>query len=210
MTDLTKGDGKIAKVLVTGGAGYIGSHTVRVILEKGYEVVVYDNLVNGHRKSLPSGVELIEADLADVEKLDSVFAKYKFDAVVHFAGFIESGESMKDPAKFYRNNCVNTLNLLETMMKHDVKNMIFSSTAALFGYPDQMPITEDNKGCPINVYGETKLIIEHMLRDFDRAHGLKSICLRYFNAAGADFEVGEDHDPETHLIPQYQNLCRFL
>lgn len=198
---MIKGDGKIVKVLVTGGAGYIGSHTVRVILKKGYEVVVYDNLVNGHRKSLPRGVELIEADLADVEKLDLVFAKYKFDAVVHFAGFIEAGESMKDPVKFYRNNCVNTLNLLETMMKHDVKNMIFSSTAALFGYPDQMPITEDTKMCPINVYGETKLIIEHMLRDFDIAYGLKSICLRYFNAAGADFEVGEDHDPETHLIP---------
>ncbi len=192
---------KISKILVTGGAGYIGSHTVRRLLAKKHDVVIYDNLCNGHKASVPKEAKLIVGDLCDAKKLDSVFKENKFDAVIHFAAFIEAGESMKEPARFYRNNVVNTLNLLEAMTNNGVKKIIFSSTAALFGYPDLVPIKEDTKKCPINVYGQTKLMIEQMLSDFEMAYGLKYIALRYFNAAGADFGIGEDHKPETHLIP---------
>jgi len=189
------------KILVTGGAGYIGSHTVRILLKNKYEVIVYDSLINGHKESLPAEAELIVGDLNDKEKLDKLFKENNFDAVIHFAGFIEVGESMKNPAKFYRNNVVNTLNLLEAMVRNNVKKIIFSSTAALFGYPDEIPIKEKTKKEPVNVYGRTKLIIEQMLSDFDLAYDLKFIALRYFNASGADFGIGEDHNPETHLIP---------
>jgi len=189
------------KILVTGGAGYIGSHAVRRLLQNNYEVIVYDSLINGHKESLPAEAELVVGDLNDKEKLDKLFKKNNFDAVMHFAAFIEVGESMKNPAKFYRNNVVNTLNLLEAMASNNVKKIIFSSTAALFGYPDKIPISESTKKCPVNVYGRTKLMIEQMLQDFDAAYGLKFISLRYFNAAGADFGIGEDHNPETHLIP---------
>jgi len=191
----------MSRILITGGAGYIGSHAVRVLLDKGHQIVVYDNCVNGHKESVPENAELFVGDLSDKEKLNQVFKKYKFDAVIHFAAFIEAGESMKEPAIFYRNNVVNTLNLLETMTANGVKRIVFSSTAALFGYPDKIPIDEDTKKEPINVYGMTKLIIEHMLKDFEMAYGLKYMALRYFNAAGADFGIGEDHHPETHLIP---------
>ena len=189
------------KILVTGGAGYIGSHAVRILLKNKYEVTVYDNLINGHKKSLPAEAELVVGDLNGKEKLDKLFKKHKFDAVIHFAAFIEVGESMKNPAKFYRNNVVNTLNLLEAMVNNNIKKIIFSSTAALFGYPNEIPIKEETKKEPVNVYGRTKLIIEQMLSDFDSAYGLKFIALRYFNASGADFGIGEDHNPETHLIP---------
>lgn len=189
------------KILVTGGAGYIGSHAVRRLLQNNYEVVVYDSLINGHKESLPAEAELFVGDLNDKEKLDKLFKENNFDAVIHFAGFIEVGESMKNPAKFYRNNVVNTLNLLEAMVNNNIKKIIFSSTAALFGYPDEIPIKEETKKNPVNVYGRTKLIIEQMLQDFDVAYGLKFIALRYFNASGADFGIGEDHNPETHLIP---------
>ncbi len=189
------------KILVTGGAGYIGSHAVRMLLQSNYKVIVYDNLVNGHKESLPAEAELVVGDLNDKEKLDKLFKKNNFDVVMHFAAFIEVGESMKNPAKFYRNNVANTLNLLEAMVNNNIKKIIFSSTAALFGYPDKIPISETTKKCPVNVYGRTKLIIEQMLSDFDAAYDLKFISLRYFNAAGADFGIGEDHNPETHLIP---------
>jgi len=189
------------KILVTGGAGYIGSHAVRILLQDNYKVVVYDNLINGHKESLPAEAELIVGDLNDKEKLDKLFKKNNFDAVMHFAAFIEVGKSMKNPANFYRNNVANTLNLLEAMVKNNVKKIIFSSTAALFGYPDEIPIKEETKKNPVNVYGRTKFIIEQMLSDFDTAYGLKFISLRYFNASGADFGIGEDHNPETHLIP---------
>jgi UDP-glucose 4-epimerase len=192
---------RVTRILVTGGAGYIGSHAVRSLQKEGYEIVVYDSLLNGHKESLPDEIRLVVADLADQGILDKTFKEGKFDAVIHFAGFIEAGESMKDPAKFYRNNVVNTLNLLEAMIKNNVKKIIFSSTAALFGYPDEIPIKEETRKDPVNVYGTTKLVIEGMLKDFEMAHGLKFIALRYFNAAGADFGIGEDHDPETHLIP---------
>ncbi len=189
------------KILVTGGAGYIGSHAVRRLLQYNYKVVVYDNLVNGHKESLPAEAELVVGDLNDKEKLDKLFKEHEFDAVMHFAGFIEVGESMKNPAKYYKNNVVNTLNLLEAMVNNNVKKIIFSSTAALFGYPDEIPIKEETKKEPVNVYGRTKLMTEQMLKDFDAAYGLKFIALRYFNASGADFGIGEDHNPETHLIP---------
>jgi len=185
------------KILVTGGAGYIGSHAVRRLLQYNYKVVVYDNLVNGHKESLPAEAELVVGDLNDKEKLDKLFKEHEFDAVMHFAGFIEVGESMKNPAKYYKNNVVNTLNLLEAMVNNNVKKIIFSSTAALFGYPDEIPIKEETKKEPVNVYGRTKLMTEQMLKDFDAAYGLKFIALR----SGADFGIGEDHNPETHLIP---------
>ncbi|MBW2968407.1 UDP-glucose 4-epimerase GalE [Candidatus Woesearchaeota archaeon] len=191
----------MAKLLVTGGAGYIGSHCVRELLKKGHNVVVYDSMINGHKESVPNGAVTVVADLADREKLDHTFKEHQFDAVIHFAAFIEAGESMKEPAKFYRNNVCNTLNLLESMRAAGVKKIIFSSTAALFGYPKRVPITEDEIKNPVNVYGRTKLMIEQMLQDFDMAYGIKHIALRYFNASGADFGIGEDHVPETHLIP---------
>lgn len=192
---------KITRILVTGGAGYIGSHAVRMLLQNGYEVVVFDNLVHGHREALPREAELIVGDLANKKDIENAFSKQKIDAVVHFAAFIEAGESMKDPAKFYSNNFVNTLNLLEVMIANNIKKIIFSSTAALFGYPKQVPIKEDTEKDPVNVYGRTKLMIEQMLADFDKAYDMKYMALRYFNAAGAGYGIGEDHDPETHLIP---------
>ena len=189
------------QILVVGGAGYIGSHTVRSLLQKGYEVVVLDSLVSGHRKSVPTDVKFCQTDLADVERLRKVFQKNRIDAVIHFAACIEAGESMNDPKRFYRNNVVNTLNLLDAMLAANVKEIVFSSTAAIFGIPEAIPILEDAEKKPISVYGRTKLIVENILGDYDSAYGLKSICLRYFNAGGAGYDIGEDHNPETHLIP---------
>ena len=190
------------KILVVGGAGYIGSHMVVKLLAERADVTTFDNLSGGYRDSVLGG-EFIEGDLADTALLDKVFSENHFDAVMHFASFIEVGESIHSPAKYYRNNVTNTQNLLDAMVAHDVLQFIFSSTAATFGEPTYIPIDEKHPMVPINPYGRTKLMVEQMLADFDRAYGLKSVSLRYFNAAGADTEtrIGERHVPETHLIP---------
>ncbi len=192
-------------ILVTGGAGYIGSHAVLALQKAGYQVLVLDNLVYGHR-DLVEGVlqaELIVGDTGDRPLLDQLFATRKIDAVMHFAAYAYVGESVTDPGKYYRNNVVGTLTLLEAMVAASVRKFVFSSTCATYGVPKTVPIPEDHPQDPINPYGASKLMVERMLADFDGAHGLKSVCFRYFNAAGADPEgrLGEDHQPETHLIP---------
>ena len=189
-------------ILVVGGAGYIGSHMVKQLAASGTEVITLDNLSCGYRDAVKYG-EFVEGDLGDPAVLDHIFSNYSIDAVMHFAAYIEVGESVRDPGKYYRNNVVNTLMLLDAMLQHDVEHFIFSSTAAIFGEPDYTPIDEKHRKEPINPYGRTKLIVEQMLQDYDAAYGLKSTCLRYFNAAGADpeGELGERHNPETHLIP---------
>jgi UDP-glucose 4-epimerase len=190
------------KVLVVGGAGYIGSHMVKALTNAGHDVVTLDNLCTGHRDSVRYG-RLFEADLQDCAALDGLLATEWFDGVMHFASFIEVGESVTDPAKYYRNNVANTQNLLDSIVRHGLKRFIFSSTAAIFGKPEYIPIDEEHPKRPLNPYGRTKLMVEEMLADYDRAYGLKSVSLRYFNAAGADphGELGERHEPETHLIP---------
>lgn len=189
-------------VLVVGGAGYIGSHMVWLLGQKGVDVVTLDNLSSGHRDAVLHG-QFIHGDIADQLILDKVFRQYRFDAVMHFASSIQVGESVQDPAKYYQNNVVNTLNLLNAMCAHGVDKFIFSSTAAIFGEPEYSPIDEEHAKRPINPYGWSKLMVEQALADYDRAYGLKSVCLRYFNAAGAhpDGLLGERHEPETHLIP---------
>jgi UDP-glucose 4-epimerase len=189
-------------ILVVGGAGYIGSHTVKMLASNGYNPVVFDNLSKGHRESvLPYPFE--KGDLGDKTRLNEVFQKYHIDAVMHFAAFIEVSESIKEPSKYYQNNVVKVLNLLDAMVANQVKYFIFSSTAATFGNPIKEKIDETHPQNPINPYGKSKLMVEKMLADFDTAYGLKSTILRYFNAAGADDygEIGESHQPETHLIP---------
>lgn len=192
-------------VLVTGGAGYIGSHAVLALQKAGYEVVVFDNLVYGHRDIVESvlKVELIEGDTNDRELLDRLFASRPFSAVMHFAAYAYVGESVTQPGKYYRNNVTGTLTLLEAMVAADIKRFVFSSTCATYGVPKIVPIPEDHPQAPINPYGATKLMVERMLSDFDPAYDFKSVAFRYFNAAGADPEgrLGEDHQPETHLIP---------
>ncbi|MCP4490179.1 MAG: UDP-glucose 4-epimerase GalE [Gammaproteobacteria bacterium] len=190
------------EILVVGGAGYIGSHMVKMLSQHGHQVTTLDNLSTGYKDSIHYG-EFVEGDIADSKLLDRLFSKKRFDGVMHFASFIEVGESVKEPAKYYQNNFVNTLNLLNAMVQHNVNNFIFSSTAAIFGEPDYIPINEEHPKNPINPYGQSKLMVEHALKDYDNAYGLKSVCLRYFNAAGADpdGELGERHNPETHLIP---------
>lgn len=189
-------------VLVVGGAGYIGSHMVWLLGQKGVDVVTLDNLSSGYRDAVLHG-RFVHGDIADRLILDKIFREHKFDAVMHFASFIQVGESMQDPAKYYQNNVVNTLNLLNAMLTHGVDKFIFSSTAAIFGEPEYSPIDEAHSKRPINPYGWSKLMVEQALADYDHAYGLKSVCLRYFNAAGAhpDGLLGERHDPETHLIP---------
>ncbi len=189
-------------ILVMGGAGYIGSHTVKHLIENGYEVVVADNLSMGHRKAVTTPHFEI-ADLADKDSLDRVFKKYKIDAVIHFAAFIAVGESVENPAKYYRNNVIGTINLLDVMLANNVKNIVFSSTAAVFGNPEYTPIDEAHKTSPINPYGWTKLMIEKIFADYRTAYGLNYVALRYFNASGCstDGTIGESHNPETHLIP---------
>lgn len=189
-------------VLVVGGAGYIGSHMVKMLREHGHDVLAFDNLCGGYRDAL-LGAELVQADLADRAALDAVFAGRRFDAVMHFASFIQVGESVQLPDKYYRNNVANTLNLLDAMVAHGVKRFIFSSTAAIFGEPEQVPIDERQPSRPLNPYGHSKAMMEQILADYGRAFGLRHICLRYFNAAGADLDglLGERHEPETHLIP---------
>ncbi|MEF2968946.1 UDP-glucose 4-epimerase GalE [Paenibacillus sp. M1] len=189
-------------ILVTGGAGYIGSHTVAELLDKGKEVVVIDNLQTGHRDALLGG-KLYEGDLRDKKLLAKLFAENEIEAVIHFAANSLVGESMKDPVKYYDNNVYGTLCLLEAMDKANVRRIVFSSTAATYGEPKKVPIEETDPTDPTNVYGETKLTMERMMAWFDKVLGIKYVALRYFNAAGAheSGKIGEDHDPETHLIP---------
>jgi len=189
------------RVLVTGGAGYIGSVVSAQLIAKGCEVVVCDNLSHGTKKAVPAGANLIIADTADRSALDRIFQEHRFDAVMHFAAFIEAGESMQVPEKYFRNNTVNSLTLLEAMLTHKVQRLVFSSTAALYGTPERTPIQERDALRPTNAYGESKLLVEQMLAWFHRIHGLRYSCLRYFNAAGAAGDLGEDHVPESHLIP---------
>lgn len=189
-------------ILVVGGAGYIGSHMVKLLLGAGHRVTTFDSLVGGYRDAVTGG-EFVQGDLADAAALDAAFAACRPDAVMHFASFIEVGESVRQPGKYYANNLANTLNLLQAMVAHGVRHFIFSSTAAIFGEPHYVPIDEAHPSTPVNPYGRSKWMVEQMLQDYDTAHGLKSCCLRYFNAAGADPEgqLGERHAPETHLIP---------
>ncbi|MGI6161051.1 MAG: UDP-glucose 4-epimerase GalE [Christensenellales bacterium] len=189
-------------IMVAGGAGYIGSHTVRELLERGEEVVVFDNLSKGHRAAV-GGAKIYIGDLRDEAALDKVFRENEIESVIDFAASIEVGESMKDPLGFYSNNVCSTVSLLKAMRKYGAKSIVFSSTAAVYGQPDELPITERCAKRPQNAYGETKLAVEQMLKWCDNAYGIKYTCLRYFNAAGAHVsgEIGEDHAPETHLIP---------
>ncbi|MBD2340215.1 UDP-glucose 4-epimerase GalE [Calothrix sp. FACHB-156] len=192
-------------ILVTGGAGYIGSHTVLALKRAGYDVVILDNLVYGHRDLVEQvlQVELVAGDTADRPLLDKLFQTHNITAVMHFSAYAYVGESVTDPAKYYRNNVLGTLVLLEAMLAASVKKFVFSSTCATYGVPEVVPIPENHPQNPINPYGATKLMVERILSDFDVAYGLKSVRFRYFNAAGADPTglLGEDHNPETHLIP---------
>jgi len=189
-------------ILVPGGAGFIGSHTLLALQAAGYQPLVLDNLSNGHRDAVLDA-PFIQGDIRDEALLDQLFQDYPVDAVVHFAAFIEAGESVRDPMKFYDNNVAGSLNLIRAMVRHGVRKMVFSSTAAVYGDSTDAALTEDLPKAPINPYGQTKWAVECMLRDTAAAEGLQAIALRYFNAAGADAEgrLGERHDPETHLIP---------
>jgi len=196
------------RILVTGGAGYIGSHTVQLLRRAGHQPVIFDNFSTG-RPELVQAEEVIQADLADRRALREAFGRQHFEAVLHFASLIQVGESFSDPQKYYQHNLVNSLNLLEAMLAAGVNKLIFSSSAAVYGLPRQIPITEDHPLEPANPYGQTKFFLEKIMQEYDRAYGLRSIALRYFNAAGADPEgrLGEMHEPETHLIP---NILNFL
>ena len=188
--------------LIVGGAGYIGSHMTLMLNEHGYKVIVVDNLSTGFKDAV-IGAEFIQADIHDSKKMDIIFKQHNIDVVMHFAAFIDVGESVRNPLKYYKNNVIGTQTLLECMIDNDVNYFIFSSTAAVFGEPQYVPIDEAHLKNPINTYGQSKLMVEKILESYDQAYGLKSISLRYFNAAGADPQtrLGERHDPETHLIP---------
>lgn len=192
-------------ILVTGGGGYIGSHTVKLLTQAGYDVIIFDNLVYGHQDLVETvlNVKLIIGDLGDRQLLDTIFQEYHITAVIHFAAYTYVGESVTNPAKYYRNNVASSLNLLEAMQSAGVKNIVFSSTCATYGTPQKIPLTEDHPQHPINPYGTSKLMVEMMLKDFSNAYNLNFVAFRYFNAAGADMtgKLGEDHNPETHLIP---------
>lgn len=189
-------------VLVAGGAGYIGSHVSKLLSKRGYHVVVLDNLSHGYREFARFG-DFVQGDIGDASLLDSVFERYSIDAVMHFCAFIEVGESVSDPMKYYDNNVKNTLTLIQAMRRHGVSRFIFSSTAAVYGMPRTVPILEDSPRLPINPYGASKAMVEQMLEDFSSAYSFESIRFRYFNAAGCDpdCEIGEAHVPESHLIP---------
>lgn len=190
-------------ILVTGGAGYIGSVAVKQLMKKGHRVLIFDNLSTGHKRLIHQNAVFYKGDLLKMEDIESVFDKEKVDAVMHFAAFSLVGESVLNPQKYFINNICGTLHLLKAMIAHSVLNIIFSSSAAIFGNPNEIPIVEDALQYPTNPYGQSKKMIENILQEYDRAYGVRSVCLRYFNAAGADSEVefGEMHDPETHLIP---------
>lgn len=189
-------------ILIAGGAGYIGSHTVYELKQNGYNCIILDNFSEGHRE-FTQGCKTYDIDLADLNKIKTVFQENKIEAVIHFAAFTYVGESVTNPEKYYYNNVVNTLNLLNAILEYDVKKIVFSSTAATFGNPTYSPLDENHPQSPINPYGTTKLTIEHILKDYDKAYGLKYMALRYFNAAGANNKagLGEAHRIETHLIP---------
>ena len=189
------------RLMVTGGAGYVGGHAVRALLDAGHEVVVFDNLVYGHAETVPC--ELVVGDLADRAALDGVLGGRRFDAVLHFAAYAYVGESVTEPAKYWRNNVAAGLELLDAMRAHGVGRLVFSSTCATYGFPDRVPVTENESKKPESPYGESKLTFERVLASYARAYDLRSVSLRYFNAAGArpDGTLGEDHEPETHLIP---------
>ncbi|AHF93780.1 UDP-glucose-4-epimerase [Opitutaceae bacterium TAV1] len=190
-------------VLVVGGAGYIGSHCVRQLVAAGHRPVVLDNMVFGHREAVAAGIPFYVGNLGDEALVGDILEKEKIEVVMHFAAYIFVGESVNDPMKYYFNNVVSTLHLLRTMLAKGVKKFVFSSTAATYGIPEKMPITEDSPTSPINPYGQTKLDVEHALHAFAHAYGLSAAVFRYFNASGAseDGTIGEDHSPETHLIP---------
>lgn len=195
-------------ILITGGAGYIGSHTAINFLNAGYEVVIFDNLENGHIETVNvlkqiGKVHFIKGDLRNIQDIEDVFKNYDIDTVIHFAGFIQVEESVKNPSKYYRNNIIGSLNLFDSMVSNNVKKIVFSSTCAIYGEPVYTPLDENHPKKPINPYGKTKFMIEEILEDYDKAYDLKSIKLRYFNVAGADSQIriGEWHEPETHLIP---------
>ena len=189
-------------VLVSGGAGYIGSHMVKLLLENNIDVVTVDDLSSGHREAVVGG-EFVRGDVGDRACMEAVFGRWRIDAIMHFASFIQVGESVSDPSKYYRNNLVGTLALLDAAVASDIKQFVFSSSAAIFGEPVHTPIDEEHPTQPMSPYGFSKLAVERVLADYDRAYGLRSVSLRYFNAAGADPEGGhgEAHEPETHLIP---------
>jgi UDP-glucose 4-epimerase len=186
---------------VTGGAGYVGGTVAELLLQKGHEVAVYDNLCHGHRSMVPAKAEWIEGELADRSKLEQVFSSRTFDGVMHFAALIEAGESMKKPELYFRNNSASTLTLFEAMLAQGVTRLVFSSTAAVYGEPESTPIREDAPLRPTNAYGESKLLVEQMLTWLNRVHGFRYASLRYFNVAGAVEGRGEAHEPESHLIP---------
>jgi len=192
----------MANVLVTGGAGYIGSHACKALAEAGYTPVAYDNLIYGHTWAVKWG-PFEEGDILDRQRISDVIEKYRPEAVMHFAAFAYVGESVENPGKYYRNNVAGSLTILEAMRDHGIRNMVFSSTCAVYGNPETIPIPEDHPLKPINPYGVSKMTVERMLDDFSNAHDMRYVSLRYFNAAGADpdAEIGEAHDPETHLIP---------
>lgn len=189
------------KILITGGAGYIGGTVARLLLERGRSVVVYDNLSHGRRSMVPAGAEFVEGEVADRAGLEALFAGSDFAGVMHFAALIEAGESMQAPERYFRNNTAATLSLLEAMVARGVKRLVFSSTAAVYGEPEETPIREDAALQPTNAYGESKLLVEQMLAWMNRVHGLRCASLRYFNVAGAVPGRGEAHEPESHLIP---------
>ncbi|EAI2525470.1 UDP-glucose 4-epimerase GalE [Campylobacter jejuni] len=190
-------------ILVVGGAGYIGSHTLKHLLDNDYNCIVMDNLIYGHKQAIDKRAKFIHADLLDTFSLTNVFKQEKIDAVVHFAAFAYVGESVVNPAKYYQNNVIGTINLLNAMLENNIKDIVFSSTCATYGEPQYTPIDEKHPQNPINAYGRTKLMIEQVFADYEKAYGLRHISLRYFNAAGAsnDGLIGESHEPETHLIP---------
>jgi len=192
------------KVLLTGGAGYIGSHVLRAVLGAGHECLVYDSLIKGHAEAVESvGARLVLGDIADSQTLGRTLVENEIDTVINFAAFIEAGESVEKPEKYFRNNTAKSLELLETMRVSGVRRIVFSSTAAVYGTPDRVPIQETAPRAPINPYGSSKLCVEYMLQAYAGAYGLGAATLRYFNVAGADpsGEIGEDHTPETHLVP---------
>jgi UDP-glucose 4-epimerase len=189
------------RVFVAGGAGYIGSTTAAELLAAGHEVTVYDALTRGHRAAVPEGARLIEGEIGDDAALRRALATARFDAAIHFGAFIEAGESMRDPGSFFANNVASSITLINALLDAGVERLVFSSSAGVYGEPERNPIPEDHPLRPVNVYGETKLLVERMLRWYGERRGLRWVALRYFNAAGATEERGEDHDPETHLIP---------